>query len=146
MFSPGRGQALGQALGQVLRGLVSPMGLRGTTWDCGTRRFSRGIVLQRSIPPRHGTAPGHGSGALDVDEAGLSATSPKLRETAVPGCALQGGAARFRRISPTHVGMVPLDGPQSLLPTHVGMDLVPERCRENLQRLPHACGDPRLGV
>src|SRR5690606_31840229 len=46
--------------------------------------------------------------------------------------------------SPTHVGMV-RSGPRNLLPTHVGMDLVPERCRENLQRLPHACGDLRLG-
>jgi len=81
---------------------------------------------------------------LDVDEAGLSAVSPKLGKTAVPGCAPLGGAARFMHISPTHVGMV-RSGPRNLLPTHVGMDLVPERCRENLQRLPHACGDPRLG-
>src|SRR5690606_22186784 len=95
-----------QALGQVLRGLVSPTGLHGTARDCGTRRFSRGIVLQRSIPPRHGTAPEHESGALDVDEGEQSAASSKLGITAVPGCALQGGAVRFMRISPTHVGMV----------------------------------------
>ena len=70
------------------------------------RLFPCGIVLRRSMPPRHGTVPGHGSGALDVDEAGLSAVSPKLGITAVPGCALQGGAVRFMHIGPTHVGMV----------------------------------------
>src|SRR5690606_39719647 len=92
--------------GRVLRGMVSPTGLHGTTWDCGTRRFSCSIVRRRSIPPRHGIAPGHGSCALDVDEAALLAVSPKLGISAVPGCALQGGGVRVMHIGPTHVGMV----------------------------------------
>jgi len=105
-------------------GLASPTGLRGTMWDCETRRFPCGIDPRRSMPSRHETAPGHGSRALDVDEGGLSATSPKLRESAVPGCALQGDAVRFRHISPTHVGMVhsctSWESSPSVFPTHVG--------------------------
>ena len=34
------------------------------------RLFPCGIVLRRSIPSRHETAPEHGSGTLDVDEGG----------------------------------------------------------------------------
>ena len=86
-----------------------------------------------------------GGGAFGFGRGGLSATSPKLREIAAPGCALQGGAVRFRHISPKHVGMV-RSGPRNLLPTHVGMDQLPARLGEIFQRLPHACGDPRLGV
>ena len=82
---------------------------------------------------------------LLVDEAGLTAASSKLGKTATLGCALQGSAANFMHTSPTHVGMV-RSGPRNLLPTHVGMDQHPARCRKTCSVFPTHVGIPSLGV
>lgn len=58
----------------------------------------------------------------------LSAASPKLGKTPALGCALQGGAVRFMRISPTHVGM----------------DQHPARCRKTCSVFPTHVGIPSL--
>ena len=116
----------GQGRGQVSRGMVSPMGLSGTTWDCGTRLFPCGIVPQWLMSPRHGTARGaHEGGALDFGRGGPSAASSKMGKPAAPGCVLQGGTVRFVHIGPTHVGMV-----RAWFCS-----------RQDTKPAPHACGD-----
>jgi len=118
----------------------SPMGLRGTERDCGTRLFPYGIVSRRLIPSRHGAASEYGSGTLGFGRGGLSAVSPKLGITAVPGCALQGATARFMRISPTHVGMV-RSGPRNCSPRMWGWTVHVHVAGDHVLSEPHACGD-----
>ena len=95
---------------------------------------ARGRVLPRERPRK--STP-HATGAFRAAACSASTGRPEWRriikngENRGTGLSWQGGAARF-----VHIG-----------PTHVGMDPVPERCRENLQRLPHACGEsPSRGL
>ena len=103
----------------------------GTAWDC--------VGLDYSPTT---SSPG-GRYRLGMEQSGVimggwrTRLRPRWPERRIPkiegkcgaGLPLQGGAVRFMRI----------------YPTHVGMDPVPERLGGFSQRLPHACGEPRLG-